>query len=84
MKRKGQIVDGFFFMIEFKGDFFYNFQLYLNNMGWIRIHMDPELLPLSGFGTWKFKAGSVSGINLSGSTTLVFFVNIKIMFSICF
>ena len=73
MKRKGQIVDGFFFMIEFKGDFFYNFQLYLNNMGWIRIHMDPELLPLSGFGTRKFKAGSVSGINLSGSTTLVFF-----------
>ena len=58
MKRKWQIVDRFFFMIEFKGDFFLQFPIILYNMGWIRIHMDPELLPLSGFGTRKFKAQS--------------------------
>ena len=32
-------------------------------MGWIRIRMDPD--------TGKFRAGSVSGINPSGSATLV-------------
>ena len=43
MKKKWQIVDKFFFMIEFKVFFFNNFQIYLNNIGWIRIRMDPEL-----------------------------------------
>ena len=55
----------FFFLIEFKGCFCiilkYRYR-YLINIGWIRIRMDPEL--------WKFKAGSGSGINHSGSTTL--------------
>ena len=37
----------------------YPFELYLINIGWIRIRMDPELLPGSGFR-----------INHSGSTTL--------------
>ena len=31
------------------GGFVYNFQIYLNNMGWIRIRMDPELWPGSRF-----------------------------------
>ena len=39
--------------------FLYYFELYLINIGWIRIRMDPELLPGSGFR-----------INHSGSTTL--------------
>ena len=39
-------------------------------MGWIRIRMDPELLPGSGSG--KFRAGSGSGIDHFGSTTLLF------------
>ena len=39
-----------------------NFQIYLNNMGWIWIRKDPELRKLS--------AGSGSGINHSRSTTL--------------
>ena len=45
------------FMIEFQV-FFYYFHIYLNNTGWIRIRMDPTLLP-------------GSGINHSGSTTLL-------------
>ena len=40
---------------------------YLNNMGWIRIRMNTELR--------KFKAGSGSGINHSGSATLVVNIN---------
>ena len=35
-------------MIEFYGGFVYNFQINLNNNGWIRIRMDPELWPGSG------------------------------------
>ena len=34
-------------MIEFKMVLI-TIQIYLNNMGWIRIRMDPELLPGSG------------------------------------
>ena len=47
------------------------YRTYLINIGWfrIRIRMDPELLPGSGSG--KFKAGSGSGINHSGYTTLI-------------
>ena len=40
-------------------------------MGWIRIRMDPELLPGSG------RAGSGSGINHSGSTKLLLSVNVR-------
>ena len=48
-----QIDDRIFFTIEFK--VVYNFQIYLKNMGWIRIRMDQELLPGSGYesGTRK-------------------------------
>ena len=66
MKWKLQIVGTvpygtFFFLIEFTGScFFHNFHLYryryLNNMGWIRIRMDPEILPGSGSGTWKIQS----------------------------
>ena len=34
--------------VGLKYDFIYNFQICLNNMGWIRIRMDTELLPWSG------------------------------------
>ena len=48
-------------MIEFKVVLFkISKYMYLNNKGWIRIRMDPELL-----------SGSGSGINHSGSTTLL-------------
>ena len=40
----------------------------LNNMGWIRIPMDPELLPVSG--TKKIQSWIRIRINHSGSTTL--------------
>ena len=33
-----------------------NFQIYLNNKGWIRIRMDLELLPGSGSGTRKIQS----------------------------
>ena len=48
-------------MLNLRGVLYY-FEIYLINNGWIRIRMDPEL--------GKFKAGSRSGINHSGSTTL--------------
>ena len=60
----------FFFLIEFKGCFciISNYTgTYLINTGWIRnfcLDPDPEL--------GKFKAGSGSGINSFGSTTLFF------------
>ena len=41
-------------LIQFKVFFFYNFQIYLNNVGWSRIRMDPELLP--GSGTQKVQS----------------------------
>ena len=60
--RKWQIVDRFFFMIEFKV-VIYIFQIYLNNIGWIRIRMDPELWLDPDPELGKFRARSGSGIN---------------------
>ena len=36
--------------------YFYYFQIYLNNMGWIRIRIDPELLSGSESGTRKIQS----------------------------
>ena len=44
----------FFFLIEFKEFFWYYFEINLINIGWIRIGMDPELLP--GSGTRKIQS----------------------------
>ena len=44
-------------MIEFKGCFcIISDYTYLINIGWIRIRMDPELLPGSGSGTRKIQS----------------------------
>ena len=72
LNREWQIVVRFFFLIEFKGFFrIISDYTYLINIGWIRFRIvpDPEL--------GKFKAGSGSGINHSGSTTLVKSKNIQ-------
>ena len=47
LNREWQIVVKILLFIEFKV-FFYYFEIYLINIGWIRIRMDPELLPGSG------------------------------------
>ena len=47
----------FFFLIEFKGCFcIISDYTYLINIGWIRIRMDPELLPGSRSGTRKIQS----------------------------
>ena len=52
--KKWQIVDRFFYMIEFKLVLFrISIYTYLTNKGWIRIRMEPELLHGSGSGTRK-------------------------------
>ena len=70
LNRKWQIVDKLLYMLEFKV-FFYNFQiLVLKFMGLIRIRMDPNFCLDLDPKLRKFTAGSGSGINHSGSTTL--------------
>ena len=51
--------------------FFYNFRIYLlNNMGWIQIRMDPELLTRSGTRKIQSWIRIRNTVNHSGSTTL--------------
>ena len=71
LNRKWQIVDKLLYMLEFKVFFFTISKFwYLNNMGLIRIRMDPNFCLDLDPKLRKFTAGSGSGINHSVSTTL--------------
>ena len=56
LNREWQIVVKMILLNLIYRAFLYYFEIYLINIGWIRIRMDPELLPESGSGTWKIES----------------------------